>query len=174
MAELHDLSPAPGSHRDRKRLGRGPGSGTGKTAGRGQKGQKARSGGKLPAGFEGGQMPLHRRIPKRGFHNPFRTEYQTVNVRDLGDFEGEVTPRALRGRGLIGHARRPVKILGDGELETSLEVRAHAFSGTARRKIEEAGGSATVIPLGAQDVGEVDDAEAARGSDDEESPEDEA
>lgn len=150
MAELHDLSPSGGSHRDRKRLGRGPGSGTGKTAGRGHKGQGARSGAKSRPGFEGGQMPLHRRIPKRGFTNIFRTEYQVVNVRDLGDLEGEVTPDTLKARGLIGSLRQPVKILGDGDLSVSLAVTAHAFSRTAREKIEAAGGSATVLGAGEQ------------------------
>jgi large subunit ribosomal protein L15 len=142
MADLHDLSPVPGSTKNRKRVGRGPGSGTGKTAGRGQKGQKARTGhSKNPARFEGGQMPLHRRLPKRGFHNPFRVEYQVVNVGQLGEIEGEVTPESLRGHGLIGSLRRPVKVLGDGELGAALTVRAHAFSATARQKIEAAGGS---------------------------------
>ena len=147
MAELHDLSPPPGSQRNRKRVGRGPGSGTGKTSGRGQKGQKARSGGQIPAGFEGGQMPLHRRLPKRGFHNRNRVEYQTVNVRDMGDLDGEVTPATLADHGLVGHPRRPVKILGDGELEATLQVSAHAFSESARKKIEAAGGSVSVLPL---------------------------
>lgn len=145
MAELHDLSPVPGSHRDRKRLGRGPGSGTGKTAGRGQKGQKARSGGSIPAGFEGGQMPLHRRIPKRGFHNFNRVEYQVVNVGDLARVEGDVTPESLRGAGLIGSLRKPVKILGSGEVESAFTVQVHAFSESARQKIESAGGTATVL-----------------------------
>ncbi|MEQ9569853.1 MAG: 50S ribosomal protein L15, partial [Longimicrobiales bacterium] len=112
MAELHELSPASGSRRDRKRVGRGPGSGTGKTAGRGEKGQKARSGGSIPAGFEGGQMPLHRRIPKRGFHNFNRVEYQVVNVGQLEGLSGDVDPAALREAGLIRSLRRPVKILG--------------------------------------------------------------
>jgi large subunit ribosomal protein L15 len=144
MAELHDLSPVPGSHRSRKRVGRGPGSGTGKTAGRGEKGQKARSGGSIPAGFEGGQMPLHRRIPKRGFHNRNRVEYQVVNVRDLDGLEGDVTPETLRQAGLIGSLRKPVKVLGNGELQAKLQVTAHAFSKSAREKIEAAGGSVTV------------------------------
>jgi large subunit ribosomal protein L15 len=143
MADLHDLSPTPGSTKNPKRVGRGPGSGTGKTAGRGQKGQKARTGhSKNPARFEGGQMPLHRRLPKRGFHNPFRVEYQVVNVGQLAELEGEVTPETLKGRGLIGSLRRPVKVLGDGELNAAVTVRAHAFSATARQKIEAAGGSA--------------------------------
>lgn len=151
MAELHDLSPTPGSHRDRKRVGRGPGSGTGKTAGRGEKGQKARSGGSIPAGFEGGQMPLHRRIPKRGFHNRNRVEYQVVNVGDLARLEGDVTPETLRSAGLIGSLRRPVKVLGNGELEAKLQVTAHAFSESARKKIEAAGGSATVAGAGSDE-----------------------
>jgi large subunit ribosomal protein L15 len=145
MAELHDLSPASGSHRDRKRVGRGPGSGTGQTAGRGQKGQKARAGGSVRPGFEGGQMPLHRRLPKRGFHNFTRVEYQVVNVRDLARVEGDVTPESLRAAGLIGSGRRPVKILGNGDVESALTVEAHAFSGSAREKIEAAGGTATVL-----------------------------
>lgn len=150
MAELHDLSPVPGSHRNRKRVGRGPGSGTGKTSGRGEKGQKARSGGSIPAGFEGGQMPLHRRIPKRGFFNRNRVEYQIVNVGDMGDLSGEVTPEGLRSAGLVGSSRKPVKILGNGEIDIALQVTAHAFSGSARKKIEAAGGTATV-PVAARD-----------------------
>ena len=115
MAELHDLSPAEGSRRSRKRLGRGQGSGTGKTAGKGQKGQNSRSGGGVSAGFEGGQMPLQRRIPKRGFTNINRVEYQVVNVRDLVRHEpGDVTPESLREHGLISSLRLPVKILGTG------------------------------------------------------------
>jgi large subunit ribosomal protein L15 len=145
MAELHDLSPVDGSHRDRKRVGRGPGSGNGKTAGRGQKGQKARSGGSIAAGFEGGQMPLHRRIPKRGFNNLNRVEYQVVNVRDLGGLSGEVTPEVLREAGLIGSLRKPVKVLGTGEIEAALTVKVHAFSQSARTKIEAAGGAVAVL-----------------------------
>lgn len=145
MAELHDLSPSQGSSRGRKRVGRGPGSGTGKTAARGQKGQKSRSGGKVHPRFEGGQMPLIRRIPKRGFTNLSRVEYQVVNVRDLERFDGEVSPEALKAAGLIGSMSKPVKILGVGEVEKALTVSAHAFSGSARSKIEGAGGSATVI-----------------------------
>ena len=145
MAELHDLKPAPGSHRNRKRLGRGAGSGTGKTAGRGQKGAGARSGTTTKPGFEGGQMPLQRRIPKRGFKNFRRVEYQVVNVRDLADLPGEVTPETLKVAGLIAHLRRPVKVLGDGDPGGALTVSAHAFSKSARAKIEAAGGSATVL-----------------------------
>jgi large subunit ribosomal protein L15 len=144
MAELHDLSPSGGSHRDRKRVGRGPGSGLGKTAGRGQKGAGARTGHKRPAGFEGGQMPLHRRLPKRGFTNIHRVEYQVVNLRDLERFEGSVTVAALREAGLIGTLQRPVKILGTGELTKALTVEAHAFSKGAKEKIEAAGGSVSL------------------------------
>jgi len=146
MAELHDLSPVRGSHRDRKRKGRGPASGNGKTAGRGQKGQKSRSGASIPAGFEGGQMPLQRRIPKRGFHNRFRVEYQVVNVRDLERIEDtEITPAVMRERGLISSLRKPVKILGSGDLGRSVNVTAHRFSGSAQSKIEAAGGSVSLI-----------------------------
>lgn len=145
MAELHDLSPAPGSRRNRKRLGRGQGSGTGKTAGRGQKGAGSRSGSKSRPAFEGGQMPLHRRIPKRGFKNFTRVEYQVVNVRDLEGLAGAVTPQSLKAAGLIASVRRPVKVLGDGELGSVVSVSAHAFSKSARAKIEGAGGSVAVL-----------------------------
>lgn len=145
MAELHDLSPTPGSHRNRKRVGRGPGSGTGKTAGRGQKGQKARSGGNVHARREGGQMPLIRRIPKRGFKSPNRVEYQAINVRDLARFDGDVTPEVLSAAGLIGTVRLPVKVLGTGDIDKALAVTAHAFSAAAKQKIEAAGGSVTII-----------------------------
>jgi large subunit ribosomal protein L15 len=142
MAELHDLRPVPGSTKNPKRVGRGRGSGSGKTASRGQKGQKARTGhSKNPARFEGGQMPLHRRLPKRGFHNPFRVEFQVVNVGQLAELEGEVTPESLRAHGLISSLRKRVKVLGDGELTAGLTVKAHAFSASARQKIEAAGGS---------------------------------
>jgi len=152
MAELHDLSPVPGSHRDRKRVGRGQGSGTGKTAGRGQKGQKARSGGSIAPGFEGGQMPLHRRIPKRGFHNRNRVAYQVVNVGHLEGLSGDVTPESLREAGLIGSLRQPVKILGQGEIASAVNVVAHAFSASAQAKIEAAGGSAkTIVPVTSSD-----------------------
>lgn len=151
MAELHDLRPASGSHRGRKRVGRGQGSGLGKTAGRGQKGQKARTGGKVNPHFEGGQMPLHRRIPKRGFTNIHRIEYQVVNLRDLEAFDGKVDAAALKGAGLIGNVRRPVKVLGQGELTKALVVEANAFSKSAKEKIEAAGGSVAV--LGPSDEG---------------------
>ncbi len=138
--KLHDLSPAKGSRRPRKRLGRGPGSGTGKTSGRGHKGQKSRAGYSRRLGFEGGQMPLVRRVPKRGFTNIFRKEYAIVNLRDLADLEGEVTPEILVERGLM-RPGRTLKILGDGEIGAALQVKAHRFSRSAREKIEAAGGS---------------------------------
>jgi large subunit ribosomal protein L15 len=145
MAELHDLTPPAGSHRDRRRVGRGPGSGRGKTATRGEKGQKARSGGNVHPRFEGGQMPLIRRIPKRGFKSLDRVEYQVVNVRDLVRVEGDVTPETLKAAGLIGSLRRPVKVLGQGDAPGKLKVSAHKFSKSAQDKIEAAGGSVSVI-----------------------------
>jgi large subunit ribosomal protein L15 len=145
MAELHDLSPTSGSHRNRKRVGRGEGSGTGKTSGRGQKGQNARSGGRTHPRREGGQMPLMRRIPKRGFKSINRVEYQVVNVRDLERVDGDVSPESLKAAGLIGSKRLPVKILGQGEVAKKVSVSAHKFSASAQAKIEAAGGSVTVI-----------------------------
>ena len=145
MAELHDLTPVAGSTTRRKRVGRGPGSGRGKTSTRGEKGQKSRSGGSVHPRFEGGQMPLHRRIPKRGFKSINRVEYQVVNLRDLGRVDGEVSPGTLRAAGLIRSLAKPVKILGVGEVEKALSVSAHAFSRGAQTKIEAAGGSVSVI-----------------------------
>jgi large subunit ribosomal protein L15 len=139
--KLHDLSPAKGSKSRKKRLGRGPGSGTGKTAGRGSKGQKSRSGFHRQRGFEGGQMPLVRRVPKRGFTNPFRIEYAVVNLDRLAALgAAEVTPELLAERGVV-RKRLPVKVLGGGELDRALKVTAHKFSQSARAKIEAAGGS---------------------------------
>ena len=147
MMKLHELKPAAGSRKSPKRVGRGPGSGTGKTAGRGHKGQKSRSGFSRMRGFEGGQMPLHRRLPKRGFTNIFRTEFRTVNVDKLNGFEvgSVIDPEALLGAGLLRKGTNQVKILGNGELTVSLTVRAHRFTGTAAKKIEAAGGKAEVI-----------------------------
>ena len=142
------MKAAPGARRERKRLGRGIGSGLGKTAGRGQKGQLARSGGKPGPYFEGGQMPIQRRLPKRGFNNArFAKVYSIVNVSDLARFEAGsvVTPEVLLESGLIRQIRDGVKILGDGELTTALTVQAHAFSKAAVEKIEAAGGKAEVI-----------------------------
>ena len=147
MIELHNLRPPKGSHRGRKRVGRGPGSGKGKTSGRGENGQNSRSGGGVPAWFEGGQMPLQRRIPKRGFTNRNRVEYQVVNVGDLHVVDGEATPEALKKAGLIRSLRQPVKILGTGEVTAAFRCSAHAASATARKKIEGAGGSVTILSL---------------------------
>ena len=139
--KLHELSPAEGSKHARKRVGRGPGSGLGKTSGRGEKGQKSRSGYSGRPGFEGGQMPLIRRVPKRGFNNSiFRTEYAVVNLGDMAGLEGEVTPEVLVRRGLV-RSGQPVKVLGDGEISTAIQVKANKFSKSARAKIEAAGGT---------------------------------
>lgn len=145
---LNNLRPPKGAKHPKKRVGRGMGSGHGKTASRGTKGAKSRSGFRFKRGFEGGQMPLHRRVPKRGFHNPFRVEYAVVNLDTLGEvFEAgsAVTPELLRERGLVRSAHAPVKILGRGEVGKALTVRAHKFSGSAAQKIAAAGGAAEVI-----------------------------
>jgi len=143
----HRLAPAPGAKKRNKRVGRGVGSGHGKTSCRGGKGQTARSGGSIAPGFEGGQMPLQRRLPKRGFHNPFRTAYEVVNVGQLAAFDAgaEVTPEALQGRRLLRRGRLLLKVLGDGTLSHGLTVRAHAVSAAARQKIEAAGGRVEII-----------------------------
>lgn len=140
--KLHDISPAAGSKHKKKRVGRGPGSGLGKTAGRGSKGQKSRTGYSRRPGFEGGQMPLVRRVPKRGFTNIFRTEYAVINVDRLAKLEAveEITPELLAERGMVRKGM-PVKILGKGEIDKALTVKAHRFSGSARSKIEGAGGT---------------------------------
>jgi large subunit ribosomal protein L15 len=137
--KLNELSPAKGSKHASKRVGRGPGSGIGKTSGRGEKGQKSRAGYKSRPGFEGGQMPLVRRVPKRGFTNIWRTEYEVVNLAQLADLEGEVTPDVLAARGLVRPGRK-VKVLGDGEVGKALAVTADRFSKSAKAKIEAAGG----------------------------------
>jgi len=139
---LSNLHPPRGSRHRKVRVGRGIGSKLGKTSGAGNKGQKSRKGYSQRPGFEGGQMPLHRRMPKRGFHNPFGRDYAVVNLEALNAFAaGDViTPEFLRERGLVRHATRPVKILGDGELKSALTVRAHAFSKSAEQKIAGAGG----------------------------------
>jgi large subunit ribosomal protein L15 len=145
--DLRNLQPALGSHRDRKRIGRGQGSGTGKTSGKGHKGQKARSGGSIKAGFEGGQMPLQRRLPKRGFNPLSRKEYALVNLRDLELFEaGSVVDiEALGKAGLVGQLKDGIKILGDGDLSKALTVKAHKFSQSAQDKIVAAGGTVEVL-----------------------------
>jgi len=144
--KLHELSPAPGATKETKRIGRGHGSGQGKTAGKGHKGQKARSGAPRP-GFEGGQMPLYRRIPKRGFKNRNTIEIVSINVSELERFEAGTTVdvAALVEAGVVKNPRDGVKILGNGELSKKLDVKANAFSASAKEKIEAAGGSAEVI-----------------------------
>ena len=145
--KLTDLRDNPGAAKERMRVGRGIGSGKGKTGGRGVKGQKARSGVAVK-GFEGGQMPLHRRVPKRGFHNPFRVEYEVVNLDTLAakfDADTVVTPDLLRERGLVGGGNRRVKVLARGDVSKKLTVRAHKFSGKAAEKIAAAGGATEVI-----------------------------
>ena len=144
---LNELYPADGSTRKPKRVGRGMSSGMGKTSTRGHKGQKSRSGGGVRPGFEGGQMPLMRRLPKRGFVNIFKKQFAIVNVKDLNDFEEntKITPELLKECGFIKNVRDGVKILGDGELTVKVDVSAHFFSETAKEKIEAAGGKAEVI-----------------------------
>ena len=145
---LHDLQPAPGSRKRRMRKGRGIAAGKGKTAGRGTKGQNARSGGGVRPYFEGGQLPLVRRLPhKRGFRNRSRIAYTPVNLERIADLEGPVTPEILAAAGAIKKATQLVVILGDGELDRALTVRAHRFSATAVAKIEAAGGVAEVLPM---------------------------
>jgi large subunit ribosomal protein L15 len=146
--DLSKLKPAEGSKSERKRVGRGQGSGNGVQAGRGHKGAKSRSGFKFKRGFEGGQMPLHRRVPKRGFNNEFRVEYAVVNLDTLGQRFDEgtvVTPELLRENGLIHGSRQPIKVLGRGELAKKLTVHAHKFSGKAAEKIAAAGGATEVL-----------------------------
>lgn len=145
---LNNLRPPKGAKHSKTRVGRGPGSGHGHTAGRGEKGAKSRSGFRHKRGFEGGQMPLHRRLPKRGFSNPFRVEYAVVNLDTLTevfDAGSDVTPEVLRERGLVRDARALIKVLGRGECGKKLTVRAHKFSSTAADKIAAAGGVAEVI-----------------------------
>ena len=145
---LNNLHPAPGSTHKKKRVGRGPGSGLGKTAGRGHKGQKSRSGYSSRPGFEGGQMPLQRRLPKRGFTNIFKKQWIEIGLAKINEnFSAgdEVTPEILHERGLIKKAKHDLVILGNGEISKSLKISAHRFTKTAKEKIEKAGGSATQI-----------------------------
>lgn len=146
--KIQDLKPAAGSTKQRKRVGRGVGSGHGKTSGKGHKGQKARSGGTKGAGFEGGQMPMQRRLPKRGFRNaPFRKEYAIINLRDIAKLEGVdiITPEILRERGIVRDPGDGIKVLSIGDVSRAITVRANAFSEAARDKIVKAGGTAEVI-----------------------------
>ena len=144
--KLHELSPAAGSAKAAWRKGRGTGSGNGKTAGKGHKGQNARSGGGVRPGFEGGQLPLYRKLPKRGFNNKFAKVYSVINVSDLNKFENgaTVTLESLIANGLAGKANDGLKVLGNGELKKALTVEAKVFSATAKEKIEAAGGKAEV------------------------------
>lgn len=145
--KLNELSPAPGSVRDAKRIGRGHGSGWGKTAGKGHKGQHARSGSSMRPGFEGGQMPLQRRVPKRGFNNIFATKCVAVNLGSLNVFEdgAVVDAAALKAKGIVKNIENGVKILGNGKVDKKLTVKVSAFSESAKEKIEAAGGKAEVI-----------------------------
>lgn len=148
MLRINTLKPAPGANRARKRVGRGMGSGLGKTSGRGYKGQKSRSGASIRPGFEGGQMPLYRRLPKRGFTNLFRKEYAVINLEKLAAaFEAgaQVDPEILKSRGIVKNLQAGLKVLGDGELPHALNVRAHKFSKSAAEKIQKAGGTIEVI-----------------------------
>lgn len=145
---LNNLRPAKGSTHKKKRLGRGPGTGLGKTAGRGEKGQKSRSGYSSKTGFEGGQMPLHRRLPKRGFTNIFKKQWLEVSLAALDQNFGaddEITPEVLHRRGIIKKAKHDIVVLGNGEVSKALKISAHRFTRSAREKIEKAGGTATVI-----------------------------
>ncbi len=145
--KIEELAPASGSKKKPKRVGRGPGSGHGKTSCRGHKGQKSRSGASIPAGFEGGQMPLHRRLPKRGFSNyPFKRQYAIVNLDRLEKIEtNEITPELLLKEGIISNLKDGLKVLGNGEIRRAITIRAHAFSKSAIKKIEAAGGKTEVI-----------------------------
>ncbi|EKC6430971.1 50S ribosomal protein L15 [Staphylococcus pseudintermedius] len=145
--KLHELKPSGGSRKLRNRVGRGAGTGNGKTSGRGQKGQKARSGGGVRPGFEGGQLPLFRRIPKRGFTNINRKEYAIVNLDQLNQFEDgtEVTPELLIETGVVKNEKAGIKVLGNGSLEKKLTVKAHKFSASAKAAIEAKGGAQEVI-----------------------------
>jgi large subunit ribosomal protein L15 len=147
MLSINTLKPAPGANRKNKRVGRGMGSGHGKTATRGYNGQLSRAGASVRPGFEGGQMPLYRRLPKRGFHNIFRTEYVAINVEKLDSFESgtQIDPVMLRDHGIIKNLRGEIKILGNGDLTKSVIVRAHKFSKSAVEKIQKAGGTVEVI-----------------------------
>ena len=145
--KINDLSPLKGTRKQKKRVGRGPGSGHGKTSCRGHKGQKSRSGGSIAPGFEGGQMPLHRRLPKRGFTNIFKKEYALINIRDLNKFDpnSALDIDSLRHAGLVKGVKDRIKLLGEGEISYPLVIRVHKVSKTAREKIEAAGGKVEVI-----------------------------
>ena len=145
--KLNELKPAEGARKKKRRVGRGPGSGSGKTCGRGHKGQKSRSGGSIPAWFEGGQMPLARRLPMKGFKNPTRKVHEVINLKDLerSGLEGEVTVDVLRASGVVSGSRKPVKVLANGELTRAITLKVNAISAKAREKVEAAGGTIELI-----------------------------
>ncbi len=147
MLSINTLKPARGANRKNKRVGRGMGSGHGKTSARGYNGQFSRSGASMRPGFEGGQMPLHRRLPKRGFNNLFRTEYAIVNLKKLAAFEAgaQVDPEVLKSRGILKNLRDGLKVLGAGDLQNALHIKAHKFSKSAVEKIQKVGGTIEVI-----------------------------
>ena len=144
---LESLRPAAGSRKKKWRVGRGPGSGNGKTAGAGSKGQLSRAGFSRQRGFEGGQMPLHRRVPKRGFRNPFRTEYTVVNLDQMAGFQGEVTPESLLASGIVSRIGAGLVLLGRGDAPAGLKVKVHRISKQARQKIEGAGGTVEILSV---------------------------
>ena len=147
---LSNLSPPRGARKKPKRKGRGPGTGNGTTAGKGYKGQKCRAGANIRPGFEGGQMPLQRRLPKRGFKNPFRVEYAPVNVSQLAKIFAtgeEIDPAAMKAKGAISRTAKRVKVLGNGEIASALTIKAHAFSKSAQEKIQAAGGTIEVLVI---------------------------
>ena len=147
MMRIHDLSPSKGEKKNNKRVGRGPGSGHGKTSCRGHKGQKSRSGGSVPPGFEGGQMPLQRRLPKRGFTNIFKKQYAVINIADLQSFEANtrIDTEVLQKSGLVRRVKDGIKLLGKGDISQPLEIHVQKISRTAREKILAAGGKVEVI-----------------------------
>ena len=144
---LSKLSPPDGARQKRKHVGRGPGSGVGKTSGRGHKGQKARSGGSIPPWFEGGQMPLARRLPIKGFKNPNRREFEVINIRDIerSGLEGDVSVDVLRTSGVVSSGKKPVKVLGTGDISRAVNLKVHAVSETAKQKVEAAGGTVEIV-----------------------------
>lgn len=145
--KLNELKSADGARKNKRRVGRGPGSGRGKTAGRGHKGQKSRSGGNIPAWFEGGQLPLTRRLPIKGFKNPCRREYEVINLSDIerSGLEGTVTVEVLRTAGIVTRSRKPVKVLAMGEVSKAVDLKVNAISAKAREKIEAAGGTVELV-----------------------------
>jgi large subunit ribosomal protein L15 len=145
--KLNELRPAEGARAKKRRIGRGPGSGSGKTSGRGHKGQKSRAGGSIPAWFEGGQMPLSRRLPMKGFKNPTRKVHEVINVCDLerSGLEGEITVDVLRASGVVTGTQKPVKVLANGEITRAITLKVHAISAKAREKVEAAGGTVELV-----------------------------